>query len=241
MEKFSDYIIYVDESGDHGLIKIDPHYPVFALIFCVVRKDEYSITIGPAVQRFKFDFWGHDIRKSKGPFKFLMTNPDLRRQFYEDLNDLVQPMPVTLFASVINKNRLRDQYVNPWSPYEIALLFCMERLLEMLIRKEQAGKTVHVIFESRGRSEDRDLEIEFRRVCNNESNWGYRSPDFQLINFKPLFVNKSTNSIGLQLADLMVRPIALNQLRPTQENRAFEVISSKLKKFKCFPQNLERS
>ena len=31
---FSDYIVYVDESGDHGL-KIAPLYPIFVLAFCV--------------------------------------------------------------------------------------------------------------------------------------------------------------------------------------------------------------
>jgi hypothetical protein len=34
-EKFSEYIVYVDESGDHGLETIDPNYPVFVLAFCI--------------------------------------------------------------------------------------------------------------------------------------------------------------------------------------------------------------
>jgi hypothetical protein len=29
----SDYIVYVDESGDHGLVSVDPEYPVFVLAF----------------------------------------------------------------------------------------------------------------------------------------------------------------------------------------------------------------
>jgi hypothetical protein len=35
MEK-SDYIIYVDESGDHSLTSIDPQFPVFTLAFCII-------------------------------------------------------------------------------------------------------------------------------------------------------------------------------------------------------------
>lgn len=31
--KFSDYIIYVDESGDHSLESIDPDYPIFRPLF----------------------------------------------------------------------------------------------------------------------------------------------------------------------------------------------------------------
>ena len=35
---FSDYIVYVDESGDHSLINIDANYPVFVLAFGVFHK-----------------------------------------------------------------------------------------------------------------------------------------------------------------------------------------------------------
>lgn len=30
---FSDFLVFVDESGDHGLDSIDPGYPVFVLAF----------------------------------------------------------------------------------------------------------------------------------------------------------------------------------------------------------------
>jgi hypothetical protein len=41
-------------------------------------------------------------------------------------------------------------------------------------------------------------------------------------------VPKTANSAGLQLADLIARPIGLHHLRPNQPNRAFEIIQSKL-------------
>lgn len=37
----SDYLIFADESGDHGLSSIDEQFPVFALVFCLVRKQDY--------------------------------------------------------------------------------------------------------------------------------------------------------------------------------------------------------
>ncbi len=46
--------------------------------------------------------------------------------------------------------------------------------------------------------------------------------------WEPIFVDKKSNSSGLQLADLMARPIGLKVLRPLQENRAFDVIRPKL-------------
>ena len=243
LSEFSDYIVYADESGDHGLVRIDPDYPVFALAFCVIRKTEYIDSIVPSVQRFKFDFWGHDtvilhshdIRKRTADFTLLLTDPNLRVQFFERLNQLIQVTPMRIFASVIDKLRLKEKYKNPWNPYQIALLFCMERILGLLLEKAQAGKIVHIVFESRGRKEDGELKAAFRQVCNNKSNLHHQNNDFQKIIFNPLFLSKTTNSTGLQLADLMARPIALNYLKPEQPNRAFEIVETKLRGLKLFP------
>ena len=228
--------IYADESGDHGLVAIDPQYPVFALVFCALRKADYIAGVVPAVQRFKFGIWGHDavvlhehdIRKSKGPFAILLTDRALRERFYSDLNSLVEAAPVTIFAAVIDKTGLHARYADTQNPYRIALHFCMEQLHTMLSEERQHGRTVHVIFESRGRKEDRELELEFRRIAANDSGSGPGRQDFGLFDFQPVFVPKAANSVGLQLADLTARPIALSHLRPDQPNRAFEIVRPKI-------------
>mgnify|MGYP000331903451 CR=1 FL=1 len=40
--RFSDYVVYVDESGDHSLASIDRDYPVFVLALCVFHKRHYA-------------------------------------------------------------------------------------------------------------------------------------------------------------------------------------------------------
>ena len=243
MAEFSDYIVFVDESGDHSLTSIDPKFPVFALSFCVVRKAEYTGTVVPAMQSFKFKYWGHDavvlheheIRKTKGDFAFLRTDKALREGFYDDLNTLISDAPITIIASVIDKVRLTAKYPNPWSPYRIALHFCLERLLLFLTSMGQEGKLVHVIFECRGKVEDSELELEFRRIVDGSSTWGWTSRDFSPMGFAPRFARKSVNSTGLQLADLTARPIALKTIRPTQPNRAYDIILTKLGNMKEFP------
>lgn len=55
-----DFIVFVDESGDHGLANIDPASPVFVLVFCIIRKGDYANTIIPALTEFKFRHFGHD-------------------------------------------------------------------------------------------------------------------------------------------------------------------------------------
>jgi len=59
--KFSDFIVYVDESGDHGMQTLDPNYPMFVLAFCVFHKRHYCEKVIPALQKFKFNHMGHDL------------------------------------------------------------------------------------------------------------------------------------------------------------------------------------
>lgn len=252
-DDFSDFLIFADESGDHGLANIDPQFPAFALTFCIMSKDAYWSKICPAIQNFKFRYWGHDavilheheLRKSEGPFAFLRTDKALRERFMGELAGIVEQAPFDIIAAVIRKDELRKLYSNPWNPYEIALQFCLERLLLAMADEKQAGKLAHVIFESRGRREDGELELAFRRICDNRAEWGrpynlkFGRHDgvtkFGQIRFEPIFLPKASNSAGLQLADLTARPVALKSFRTDQPNRAYELIAKKLTKVKIFP------
>jgi hypothetical protein len=243
MTDFSDIIVFADESGDHGLQSIDAAFPMFALAFCVINKTDYVANVVPAFQKLKFDIWGHDgvilhehgIRKETGDFAVLRTSRALRESFRARISGIVEAAPITVHAAAVNKQRLVAKYVLPWNPYDIALLFCMERLLETLQARGQAGKTVHVVFEGRGAAEDAQLELTFRRIAANEGNWGWKTPDFSGFEFVPRFEKKSCNSIGLQFADLIARPIALTYLRPDQPNRAADILRKKEGRWKCFP------
>ncbi len=45
--QFSDFIVYIDESGDHGLATVDPQSPMFVLACCVFEKRNYTEVICP--------------------------------------------------------------------------------------------------------------------------------------------------------------------------------------------------
>jgi hypothetical protein len=45
--RFSNFVVYVDESGDHGMQTLDANYPVFALSFCVFYQRHYSEHVVP--------------------------------------------------------------------------------------------------------------------------------------------------------------------------------------------------
>ena len=228
MSGFSDYIVYVDESGDHGLKTIDPNYPVFVLAFCIFHKRDYMEVLVPALQAFKFRHFGHDqvilherdIRKDRKDFAFLKDR-SRKSAFLEELSQIVADTPFSLICSVIRKEPFRRRYTNPKNPYHVALTFGLERVFYYLEGQKAGSQRAHIIVERRGKKEDNEMELEFRRICDGR-NFPQKTLPFELI-----FADKQSNSAGLQLADLVARPVGMHILRPEQENHAFRVLEQK--------------
>jgi len=225
---FSDYIIYVDESGDHSLDSINAEYPLFVLAFCIFEKSSYTTSAVAKLKAFKFSHFGHDmvilhehdIRRDKGMFKALKTK-EKKSSFMDGLTQIVQEEDFVVVATVIRKDKLANKLK---SPYDIALKYCMERSYRYLKSKNQHEKITYIIVEQRGKKEDEELELEFRRICDGQNYEALKMP------FEIVLASKMSNSAGLQIADLIARPVGLSVLKPEQENRAFEVIKTKLHK-----------
>jgi hypothetical protein len=221
---FGDYLVYVDESGDHGLLRCDSDYPVFVLAFCIIKKDAYAVRLAPDLLRLKFKHFGHglavlhehEIRKAIGDFAWL-KNAVRRTEFLNDLNTFIKDAPITVVAVVIRKEQLKRQYVTPGNPYHLALEYGLERVARFLKQNGQQGKLTHVICEARGHKEDDSLELEFRRIAAS-------IPGFEI-----KFADKKANLPGLQIADLVARPIGRHVLNPQQANRAFEILAPKIR------------
>ncbi len=145
--EFSDYIIFADESGSPVLDGPDPTFPVFVLNCVLSSKADYADRIVPRLQRLKFDFMGHDqlvlherdIRRQQKEFAFLQVDAAVRETFLDRMNGIVSSAEIDVIAAVIHKVRLAQKYADPWSPYEIALHFCMETLLRRLRQLGQEG------------------------------------------------------------------------------------------------------
>lgn len=231
-KQFSDYIVYVDESGDHSLTHIDANYPIFVLAFCIFHKRHYSEVISPALQKFKFRHFGHDIvvlherdiRKETGDFN-VFRSMEAHQRFLDELTTLVDDSNFILIACVIDKNALQAQAAaTADNPYHYALRYGLEQLYGFISEKGQTDRQTHVVVECRGKREDAELELEFRRICDGDNALGRELP------FSVKFASKQINSSGLQLSDLVARPIGMHTLKPAQANRAFDVLE---KKFYC--------
>jgi hypothetical protein len=227
-EDFGDYLVFVDESGDHGLARVDAGYPIFVLAFCLFAKLDYVDWICPALQHLKLRFWGHDeqvlheheIRKPNKDYGFLF-DPEKRTEFVDAINKLVDQASFQLVAAVIRKLEFCKQYPLPANPYELALQFGLERTYLELNSRGQGGKITHVIVEKRGEKEDNQLELAFLRVCAGANALNQPLP------FELVMIPKASNSTGLQIADLVARPVGIKSLRPAQPNRAHDILEKK--------------
>lgn len=223
----SDFVVYVDESGDHSLGSIDPEYPIFVLSFCVFQKDIYSDTVTPAIRKLKFATFGHDmvvlhendIRRKRGAFSRL--SKELREAFQDKLTEIIVEAKFTLIAVVIDKLQLKEHYRLRAHPYHLAMEFGLERIHHFLREAGQSDALTYLVCEARGAKEDKELELEFLRIRDGDNYCGKR------LSFELIIADKKTNSEGLQVADLTARPIGLSVLRPNQPNRTRHVLEAK--------------
>lgn len=156
-QDFSDFIVYVDESGDHSLTSVDENYPVFVLAFCIFYKEHYRTKIVPEIQKLKFDYFGHDlailhereIRKELGDFN-IFTSKEEKNTFLQRLSEIIGKHNFVLAACVIEKQKLQNKQ-KEIHPYHFSLTHCLETLYEFVKEKGQEDKLTFVAVESRGK------------------------------------------------------------------------------------------
>ena len=227
---FGDWLIFADETGDHGFGSAQTAFPVLAISFMLIRKKDYANLLVPKVKNFKHKYWGHDcvilhereIRRMTGDFSFL-TNPETKEKFMADLNFLISELPVYFNSIIIHKNAPENKLISEWlqNPYHRTFMYCLISTDLFLEDQGQLRKLTTIISEQRGKNEDNELRFGFdifqsnlKRILNNQFN----------LNLRP----KHANDEGLQIADLAVRPIAKLALNPLEPNRAIDMLRNKL-------------
>ena len=236
-------VMFLDESGDHSLTKVDTQFPVFCLAGCIFDELEYTQKSNAQIDAFKIRYFNkpdiilhsREIRKCEPPFNILL-NPNTKKNFYTDLDNLMGSLSYTVLASAIRKDKLKDQYTDPANPYMLSLEFLMERFLYFLEENNDVG---YISVESRDPKSNTDLLAAFTETMNNGSyiiDTRYMSdkqiiPDrFQKRIQKMIFVTKHQNENGHQIADLIAYPIAKYAVDPNKDNPAFEIIKNKCRK-----------
>jgi hypothetical protein len=229
------YLLFLDESGNHGLRKIDPNFPVFVLTGVLFSEDSYATTIQKVdVLKRKYfktqDVILHrrDMRKYERGFEIFFDD-NVKKRFYQDLNAILSDMDYTVIASAIDKEKHIQTYGKlADDPYEIALTFVLERTVFEADDKRDA-ESIHVVIEGRGKREDAQLAKRYNELLYRGTG---QIDAKRLINMydQELEVKlKRDNDCGLQIADLCAYPIARHVISTNEPNIAFDVIRSKIR------------
>lgn len=226
MKKF---LIFIDESWDPNLFKIDPQFPVFWVWAIIIEEEYYYSTLLPYLKNMKLKNWfeadnilhSSDIRKHRKSFESL-TNDKIRNNFYNDLNNLFIDIDYTIISSIIRKHNLKEKYSSPWCPYDISFKFILERL-EHFLKNNNAVWEIYI--EKRWWEEKRLISI----FENIKKYWnGYVSSKA----FSKVFIQDELyfvwkESDWCQLADLICYPITVEVLKKHKNNLAFETVKKK--------------
>jgi hypothetical protein len=230
------YFLFIDESGDHGLVTLDASFPVFLLCGMLTSEENY-IAIKEEINTIKHTFWGkkevilhsRDIRKCDKEFQILF-DLELKSNFYTLINKVIEDSKYRILASAINKAKYIKTYGKLSNDvYELALSFIIERAVFCLDEVKGVSKHLEIIIEKRGKNEDKKLEEHFQRLIARGT--GFVSAErLQEVQLKITFKDKKENINGLQMTDLIAYPIARYVIEPKRVNLAFDKLESKIYK-----------
>ena len=247
MRNFSDFVVYVDESGD-AVWSSQQDYPILNVNFCLFRKSDYLQQIVPKFNALKFKYWGcdnivlheRDLRKTDKindlsvRSKYEVLSGETKDAFFRDLHAFLKEANFLIFAVVIDKNKVPLKY-KEFDPYHIAVYRGFRQIHSYLadVSPSELTKVLHFVFEKRGHRDDhalsKALSSSFRQLLllQNEA-------VFDFSNFRLELMDKKSNSTGLQISDLNARPVGNYYLLSTSQKsktdqRVTEIIKTKLR------------
>lgn len=208
--------LYIDETGDHSLTKIDKSYPVFVLSGVVVDEVYHDGKLTDALNAFKTKhFATTDIvlhskemthpqsARSKLYMKFMDAN--FRRKFYKDFEHLLGQLDISLVACVIMKTKHFANYgLEAKDPY----LLSFDNLLNRLVFDLNSDKKGKIVAESRNSVLDNQLEIAYLAARVEGTNKVQAAEIKLKLESAIQFKQKTDNIAGLQIADMVASPIA---------------------------------
>lgn len=221
-------------------IEVDiDHYPelempdkrYLGLTGCVINQEKYRAIFHPRLEELKQAHFPHnpdeplvlhrtEILNKRSSF-WRLREPAREKAFNESILAFFAEMEYSIITVVINKKAHVERYQSfAYHPYHYCLGAMLERYCGFLHFNNAKGD---VMAESRGGSENRQLQEAYRSIYNSGTQ--FRKPEFfqsvltsREIKLKP----KSANIAGIQAADLIAHPlkmeILLEQGRITERN-----------------------
>jgi hypothetical protein len=209
-------VLYIDETGDHSLSKIDNSYPIFVLSGVIADESYHDGTLTQIINEFKMKHFGTaDIvlhskemthpQSANSQLYMKFMDASFRRQFYKDFEYLLDRLDISIVACVIMKNKHFAKYgLEAKDPY----LLSFDNLINLLVFDLKGDQTGKVIAESRNSVLDNQLEISYLSSRIEGTNKLQASEIKLKLEGSISLRKKSDNIAGLQLADMVASPLA---------------------------------
>lgn len=225
--------MFLDESGDHNLLLIDPQYPIFVLGGVIVDEAHAEGELTKRIAEFKRRLFEHDelvlhtadIARNRNGFERL-KDPAFRQRFYVELNALMAGLEYQVVACGIHKLDHRDLYGDTAiDPYMMSLNVLVEQFCYEIGNRAGGGR---IVTERRDPVLDGQLKLAWRELQTT----GTYHVDAKSIcrRIASLSIRtKAERLAGLELADLVVSPIGRFLLgKSTKED--FRIIEEKFRR-----------
>lgn len=213
-------VLYIDETGDHSLSKIDSSYPIFVLCGVITEEIYHDGELALALDVFKQRHFGtKDVvlhskemthpqsARSKEYMRFL--DADFRRTFYKDFEVFLKLSKINIVACVIMKNKHFANYgLEAKDPY----LLSFDNLINRLVFDLSDNQKGRIVAESRNSLLDNQLEIAYLSSRVEGTNKVQPAELKLKLESAITFKQKSDNITGLQIADMVASPIARHYL-----------------------------
>lgn len=212
-------ILFLDESGDHNLTKIDPTHPIFVLGGIIADKKYAEGEMQEKVSKFKREVFGRDdlclhtadFTRQRNGFE-RMKERNFCEDFYQKLNELIAGLDIKIIACAVRKEMHFTKYgIGAIDPYHLSLNVLVERFcFEM--EGDSAKSQGLIIAEKRSSELDRQLDLAWLNLKISGTKYKKASEIDRAISSLNL-KSKSDNMAGLEIADVVVTPIARSILQ----------------------------
>jgi hypothetical protein len=227
-------VLYLDESGDHSLTRIDPQYPVFVLGGVIIDRTYAQRVVDRELRALKRRFFGNDeliihtadIVRARNGFETL-ADQEKRQAFLSALNGLMASLEYQVLACVIKKDEhLAEHGADAQDPYMMGLNVLIERFCYEIGNQADGGL---IYVEKRGAELDNALESAWTNILlrHGTHHVGGNVIHKRIVDLAPK--DKRLNVAGLQLADLVVSPIG-RAIIGKQTNEDWENVKSKFRR-----------
>jgi Protein of unknown function (DUF3800) len=230
-------ILFLDESGDHSLSKIDPQYPAFVLCGIIIEEKYHHEVATNALNQFKERLFARrdiilhtlDFTRNQAGYEPIAEH-EFRTKFFSELHTLIGELDFKVVACAIQKqDHLKKYGLHAIDPYMLSLSVLIERFI---FECDSAGGSV--IAEARDTTLNNALELAFLDLKIRGTNYVSATKVQKRIHSFGIR-DKQENIAGLQLADVCATPIGRHVLgkstypRYSEGGDFFETVKKKLR------------